>query len=218
MVGLHLYADRFSLVHRDASWNTNKQELEGNLFNWPHASRGATQKAQERAAEIDRADLDYGLFSTNDAFIKVWLPDRLTSAIDRLSTVHQSSRPDVLRSILFKHIYGAMAFEGFVDWKHQLDARRRAASASAGSSTAQFSPRRSDGIEVLGKSDTNFKFWIPAKLKQDLSLLAKADGLGISDYVRKVLVRVLLGERFFYDWQVCIGQVPTAAKNEEALQ
>ena len=188
------------------------------MFNWPHASRGATQKAQERAAEIDRADLDYGLFSTNDAFIKVWLPDRLTTAIDRLSAEHQSSRPDVLRSILFQHIYGAMAFEGFVNWKHQLDARRNAASASDGSPTALFSRQRTQSIEVLGKSDTNFKFWIPAKLKQDLSTLAKADRLGISDYVRKVLVRVLLGERFFSDWQACIGQVPTAAKNEEALQ
>jgi len=199
-------------------WNANAQVLEGNLFKWPYASRGATQKVQNATVEINHGDLNYAEFSTSDVFIKVWLPERLTHAIDRLSAEHQSSRPDVMRSILFQHIYGVIVYEGFVEWKHQQDALERETSASAEPSTAQFSRPRTQSIEVLGKSDSNFKFWVSAKLKKDLTLLAHANTLGISDYVRRVLVRVLLGERFFADWQACIGQIPIAAKNEEALQ
>ena len=192
--------------------------MEGNLFKWPYASRGATQKVQMTKVEFDLGDLSYEEFSENGVFIKVWLPDRLTNAIDRLSAEHQSSRPDVMRSILFQHIYGVMAYEGFVEWKHQQDNRANQTSASAEPMTAQFSRSRTQSIEVLGKSDSNFKFWVPSKLKQDLTLLANGNKLGISDYVRRVLVRALLGERFFTDWQACIGQIPIAAKNEEALQ
>ena len=188
------------------------------MFRWPYASRGATQKAQESAFKRDQSDLDFTLFASNDAFIKVWLPDLLSTALDRLSAKHGSSRPDVMRAILFQHIYGVTAYEDFIEWKEQLTRNRSQPSESGRAPGIKLSPSRSHSIETLGKTDTNFKFWIPAKLKQDLSTLAKADGLGISDYVRKVLVRVLLGERFFADWQNQVGQVPSAAKSEEALQ
>mgnify|MGYP003608248055 FL=1 len=188
------------------------------MFKWPYASRGATQKAEESASKVDQSDLDFTLFASNDAFIKVWLPDRLATALDRLSAKHGSSRPDVLRTILFQHIYGVTAYEDFIEWKEQLTKSRAKPSGGGHAPGIKLSPSRSHGIETLGKSDTNFKFWIPARLKQDLSTLAKADGLGISDYVRKVLVRLLLGERFFADWQNQVGQVPYSAKSEEALQ
>ena len=188
------------------------------MFRWPYALRGATQKAQVSASKVDQSDLDFTLFSSNDALIKVWLPDRLATALDRLSATHSSSRPDVLRAILFQHIYGVTAYEDFIDWKERLTRSRAQPSEGGRAPEIKLSPSRSHNVETLGKSDTNFKFWIPPRLKQDLSTLAKADGLGISDYVRKVLVRLLLGERFFADWQNQVGQVPSAAKSEEALQ
>ena len=187
------------------------------MFRWPYASRGATQKARESAVKVDQSLLDFTLFASNDAFLKVWMPERLTTALDRLSAAHGSSRPDVLRTILFQHIYGVTAYEAFVAWKDQHDANKSQAAGTVHAVGAKLSRPRTASLEMLGKSDANFKFWIPARLKHDLSTLAKADALGISDYVRKLLVRVLLGERFFADWQAHIGQVPTAAKSEEAL-
>ena len=158
--------------------------------------------------------MDFAAFADNDVYIKLWLPERLTDALDRLSAKHDSSRPDLLRRIFFVHVYGVEVFEALVEWKRRQDEvlpailmSRRRGPVMAGEPKMQFS-NRSITIEKFGKASEDFKLWLPNPLKREIELLAKADELGVSDYARKTLVRVLLGERVFLDWQMAIGEIP----------
>jgi hypothetical protein len=75
---------------------------------WPFASRGSRFLADASALHPSR--LDPQDFARNDAVIKLWLPERLLSAIDVLCDAHDASRPDVLRWLLFEHAYGRTEF------------------------------------------------------------------------------------------------------------
>lgn len=184
------------------------------MFNWPFAKRGATAKTKTSSGEMLPTDIDFEEFASNNAYIKVWLPDRLVTVINKLSANYGSSRPDVIKTILFRHVYGIAVFESFDAWKiniHQQQSRR-----SSSNDQVKFSPMRNHSMEFIGKSTENLKVWLPAKLKADVEELAATRALGVSDYVRMILVRDLLGERFFLSWQKYIGAVPQDARAEES--
>jgi hypothetical protein len=125
------------------------------------------------------------------------------------------SRPDVLRWLLFEHVYGRPAFEQLKAWKQQKDAeeeaRRQIAKSTHG---VKFSPPRGIPSEravthqLLGKSIEDFKLWLPSLLKEQLAQLARIEGQGLSDYLRKTLVRILFGEAFHHQWRKAIGKLP----------
>lgn len=180
---------------------------------WPFAKRGARIDTELQRQDLD-VPLDFSAFAVNDACVKLWLPERLTKALDRLSAEHDASRPDVLRRLFFEHVYGREAFQDLVAWKRRHDEEaRRAAQLEAEDLDMASPPRESarwHAIDRFGKASEDFKLWLPTQLQAELVKLAKADGMGLSDYLRKSLVRILLGERVFLDWQVAIGAVPDA--------
>lgn len=181
------------------------------MFKWPFASRGVTKKVLGAVSEASVSSLDFSLYMNNDAYIKVWLPDRISVGLDSLSASNQTSRPDVLRSILFRHAYGTMAYAALMKWKLDNDAAKN-------TTGFKFSPQRTSSIEFLGKSTENLKIWIPMALKNDLAQFACSDGLGISDYVRKILVREFLGECFYKNWRKHVGDVPKDIQLEESAE
>ena len=187
------------------------------MFKWPYQSRGTTQKTQENASLVAPPSLDFTLFASNDAFIKVWLPERIENVLDKLSADQKASRPDVLRAILFQHVYGVLAYEQFLEWKRLKDEREQCfyQSAVPDPGPALFSRSRSS-MEVLGKSTSNLKFWLPVALKEDLLGVAASNGLGVSDYVRLTLARVLLGEKFVAGWRRTLQDLPYGVKADEA--
>lgn len=182
------------------------------MFNWPFAKRGSTMKTRASSDQMPQVDIDFARYASNDAYIKVWLPDKLVAVLNNLSATYGSSRPDVLKTLLFRHVYGIATFEAFVSWK-RIQEQESAARAVA--SEAKFSKRRSDSIDYIGKSTENLKIWLPMLLKEDLVEQAEANALGVSDYVRMALVKSLLGDRFYTSWQRYIGAVPEEAQLEE---
>ena len=194
---------------------------------WPFAKRGSRI---EQAVMIEPpVDLpkDLAVFRENDACIKIWLPEKLSLAIQVLSDSHEMSRPDVLRSLFFEHVYGRPALEQLKAWKRKVDeeerrrregeAKRREATHDSGVS---FSLKRGPAertitAQLLGKSVEDFKLWLPGPLKTELEKLAALEGLGLSDYLRKTLVRVLLGESFHHQWRAAVGKLPEEVKRFE---
>ncbi len=71
---------------------------------WPYATRGS--RFMGDVSEISPSALEAEDFSTNAVSIKLWLPEKLVAAIDVLCDQHDASRPDVLRWILFEHVFG----------------------------------------------------------------------------------------------------------------
>ena len=183
------------------------------MFKWPFAKRGATLKAKASANAMPSVDIDFSQFAINGEYIKVWLPDRLISVLNNLSASYGTSRPDVIKTLLFRHVYGIATFEDFVAWKAAKD--QEAAASRARDGAVKFSPQRSNSIEYVGKSTENLKVWLPAKLKSDLMEQARVHSLGVSDYVRMILVKALFGERFYNSWQRYIGVVPDEVMVDE---
>ena len=195
---------------------------------WPFSKRGS------RIDEVPRQSLpvvmptDLSVFGKNDAVIKLWLPERLILALDGMSGSQSMSRPDVLRWLLFEHVYGRPALEQLKVWKVQKDTEaaeaRRVAVKRAEDSGIRFSLRREVPSErtittlLLGKSVEDFKLWLPSPLKVQLDTLAKMENLGISDYLRKTLVRILLGEIFHHQWRQAVGKLPEEVRLFESSQ
>lgn len=188
---------------------------------WPFAKRGARIDDAPVVSLPVALPNDLGVFAHNDACIKLWLPERLMQALDGMSARQGMSRPDVLRWLLFEHVFGRPALDQLNGWKRrQEEARRANAPNSPRDPNIRFSPprnvaERSVTVQLLGKSVEDFKLWLPAHLKSELEKLAVSERMGISDYLRKTLVRILLGESFYHRWQEAIGRLPNEVRQFE---
>jgi hypothetical protein len=131
--------------------------------------------------------------------------------------------------VFFEHVYGRPAFETLKAWKKQRDEEERKRREEQQRlqhdqqySGIKFSPRRSYPAErtvtaqLLGKSVEDFKLWLPSILKQELESLSLAEQLGLSDYLRKTLVRIVLGESFHHQWRKAVGKLPEEVSRFEA--
>lgn len=187
---------------------------------WPFAKRGTRIDAAPDVLLPVGLPSDLSVFGINNACIKLWLPEKLTLALDSLSASHSMSRPDVLRHLLFEHVYGRPALEQLKDWKRRKDEEDAARARAEQEPHVQFSPARAPAertitAQLLGKSVEDFKLWLPCPLKAELEALATLEELGLSDYLRKTLVRILLGESFHHKWRDAVGKLPEEVKRFE---
>ena len=70
-----------------------------------------------------------------------------------------------------------------------------------------FSTARAANAHFLGKSTENVKLTLPETLKRELEALAEQSGQPLSDYLRGVLARQLLGEGHYRRWQAELERV-----------
>lgn len=193
---------------------------------WPFSTRGSRIDAAPDSSPPALLPSELSAFGNNDAVIKLWLPEKLTTSLDSLSASQDMSRPDVLRWLLFEHVYGRPALQQLKAWKRKNDdeaaqARRHAVAQSVDSEIrlspvrAQFS-ERATSARLLGKSVEDLKLWLPSPLKKQLEFLAGMEHLGVSDYLRKSLVRILLGEAFHHQWRAAIGKIAEEVRRSES--
>ncbi len=187
---------------------------------WPFAQRGTRIDTAPARALTLLPPAELGAFAVNDATIKLWLPGKLVQGLDTLGFAHGMSRPDVLRWLLFEHVYGRPALEQLKESKRQQDA----APAQLHGEQVQYSPKVAEPSErkitaqLLGKSLEDLKLWLPGQLKTELENLARVEALGLSDYLRKTLVRILLGESFHHQWRSEVGKLPAEVQQFEQDQ
>jgi hypothetical protein len=178
---------------------------------WPFSQRGSRLDAED-SKPIKTADFNFALYATNDAYIKLWLSDKLTYSLDRLGIQHGVSRPDVLRWILFEHVYGRELFADLVQYKTALDAAKV---------EIRFSRKevpqteRAINQQYLGKATENIKLWLPMPLKTDLATLAAYSEQPLSNYLRAILVGHLFGQEFFRQWQDALETLNQEAQVQE---
>jgi hypothetical protein len=179
-------------------------------MHWPFASRGA--RASTVAGSNGVPALDYASFTTNDAYVTVWLPQRLLDALDVVSAETDTSRPDVIRALLFEHLHGRAELVRLHVW-----ARNRPPEPEPEIKFAEKRPPidRRANVQMLGKSAVDMKLWMPTPLKVSLVSHSKAQGLGLSDGIRKILVLELLGAQFHERWQAAVGLVPAHYREME---
>ena len=188
---------------------------------WPFSSRGS----QYGTVAPEPKNLpNFKDFEKSDANLKVWLPQILVDRVNWLSKDRDVSRPDVIRALLFEHLYGRVAYEALV--RHVADKRAEDALALARQKPpATDRPPRWDFVSVdrdiqrstsrgtqidlehIGKSVDDIDVALSRQLKIDLSALAMKYRLSPSSYVRKMLVLQLLGEQVHTTWQDAVGAI-----------
>ena len=189
---------------------------------WPFSSRGS----QGGTVAPHPQDLpNFKDFEKADAALKVWLPQILSDRINWLSQTRDVTRPDVIRALLFEHLYGRVAYEAFVRSVGQkraeveLKLARERLLASSGSNDLARGFHSGDikqsasrytqiDLQHLGKSVEDIDVSLPWQLKFDLEAIAQMHRLSASGYVRKMLVLQLLGERVHKTWQDAVGAIP----------
>ena len=188
---------------------------------WPFSSRGS----QYGTIAPQPQDLpNFKDFEKTDVSLKVWLPQVLSDRVNWLSKAREVSRPDVIRALLFEHLYGRVAYEAFVKYAAQkraeveLKLARQNLSATDGpydlvrgfkSVEVLLSTSRNTQIDLqhLGKSVDDIHVSLPLQLKLDLEAIGHMHRLSASGYVRKMLVLQLLGERVHRTWQDAVGAI-----------
>jgi len=104
---------------------------------WPYKTRGSRFLGDIKEAFPSRlTDTD---FRINAVAIKLWLPEKLLAALDVLCDIHEASRPDVLRALLFAHAFGQ------VELAHLI--RRATTSAEPSAPHVMRSPARAFGAD-----------------------------------------------------------------------
>ena len=188
---------------------------------WPFSSRSS----QYGTIAPQPQDLpNFKDFEKTDALLKVWLPQVLSDRVNWLSKARDVSRPDVIRALLFEHLYGRVAYEAFVNYaarnraEVELKLARQKLSVTGGpddlapgfhSGDVKLSASRYTQIDLehLGKSVDDIDVSLPWQLKFDLEAVAQMHRLSASGYVRKMLVLQLLGERVHRTWQDAVGAI-----------
>lgn len=188
---------------------------------WPFSSRGS----QYGTIAPEPKDLpNFKDFEKTDAALKVWLPQILVDRVNWLSKERDVSRPDIIRALLFEHLYGRVAYEALA--KFAVEKRTEASLALArrtlpvtglqsdiaapfhGRDIMQSTRRETQiDLEHIGKSVDDIDVKLPRQLKIDLEAIARKHSLSASSYVRKMLVLQLLGEPVHTTWQDAVGAI-----------
>lgn len=139
------------------------------------------RKGQEH--NIALTGRDFYWLGENDAFLKVRLSEDQEQMVDEICSFLDISASDFIRQVLFIHLYGRYDLLGLLE--RQLPALQE------GRSVIISAPPEETPGRPLNKAD--IKVWLPRVMKNDLTFLAKKEGMTLSKYTRTVIVTHLTG-------------------------
>lgn len=132
---------------------------------------------------------DMSALDRQDVAIKIWLPDQLARTLKWVSDYEGESQSSWVRDRLIDYVYGRVA---------QLAKKIREKAVADDIRFSRQAVDRSTGrwiykVPQLGKNTVAFKVWINQQMRNDLEVLARHAGVGLSPFVREVIVGDLLG-------------------------
>lgn len=144
-------------------------------------------KQQRVAYKVNMTGKDYSDMPQNNVTLKVWLPESVETQLGELTSYLNTSLSDLIRQILFQHLYGRYDLIGLVE-RQKFDPEKpyegvRFSVSSAAPSATQPTPKKVAGVKVF----------IPERMRKDLDILAGAKYQTISEYVRLVILNHLFG-------------------------
>lgn len=150
---------------------------------------------------------DLSRLDAHEVAIKIWLPELIARTLKWVADYEGVGQSSWVRERLFGYLYGRAAL---------LAQRIRAERAGFDGPRFSRSPvDRSTGrwvykVPQLGKNTIAFKVWVSQRMRDDLEILAKHAGVGLSPFVREAIVGDLLGRGSLPERPEIMG-MPTAA-------
>lgn len=188
---------------------------------WPFSNSSSRVVASAQELKIE---VDFELFEKNTHQLDVTLSEDIWELIEWLSITTNSTYIDVIRALLFKALYGHIAYEQLIqhcnkkdladNWqrlsareiKDLADNRPRFSAREIKDlpdNRLRFSARETTVADIrhTGKSNVNRKLSMPQRMWIDLDRQAVKAQMEPSRYVRNLLIRVLQGEIKYNHWQ-----------------
>jgi len=124
-------------------------------------------------------------------FVKIWLPEEVAQTMKWVADYEGVSQSAWMRARLVAYVYGSVAMlvqkirEDRVSPFDRPMFARKGVDRSAG--------RWVYKVPQLGKSTVAFKLWVSRQIRDDLEILAKHAGLGLSAFLREAVIGELYG-------------------------
>lgn len=150
--------------------------------------------SQSVTYHVNLSGRDYDQLSECDTALKFWLPESVEKKIDEMCSFQDTCASDVVRQILFIHLYGRYDLFGLVERQiltFHLNKEHRIKYCAVRIDDPLCD--NSSFHEPIEKSIADFKVWIPAKMRADIQALAQITGKKPSLYVRQVIITHLFG-------------------------
>lgn len=176
-------------------------------------SRNQKSPAQERMQDqkqfnISMTGRDFGDLFTCSVALKVWLPESTEKQLEEISAFLEISLSDLLRQILFVHLYGRYDFIGYVErelhtFKEPEDVHHRIKFCLdmpwhhfEAEDAADYERKLEEWLQSqppIEKQVAATKVFLPERMKADLTALAEKKLIPVSEYCRGVIVSHLMG-------------------------
>ena len=159
---------------------------------------------------------DFSDFRWHNAALKFWLPEPAEQALVEFCGIADQSLSEWLRQFFAVYAYGLYALSVmhehcpglFRDQMGPLYSKRTLESPPPGKKRVY-----TYWVPELGKNVVPIKVWIPARMKNDLQILADYAGLPLSQLVREIVISRLLGHGTLPARPILTHAEPTTAED-----
>lgn len=153
---------------------------------------------------------DLSRLEGREVAIKIWLPEQVAQTLKWAADYEGVSQSNWVRARLTAYVYGRVAVLA-------MKIRAQRAEQHPPIMFSRSPVDRGAGrwiykVPQLGKSTIAFKLWISQQMRDDLEILAKHAGVGLSPFVREAIVGELLGRGSLPERPEIMGS-PTDAAN-----
>ena len=161
---------------------------------------------------------DLSSLDKREAAIKIWLPELVARTLRWAADYEGVSQSNWVRARLTAYVYGRIAVLALQIRAPQAECdppimfSRSAVDRGAG--------RWVYKVPQLGKNTIAFKVWVSQQMRNDLEILAKHAGVGLSPFVREAIVGDLLGRGSLPERPEIMGSptdAATAWERDEAV-
>lgn len=153
-----------------------------------------------------------------DVALKFWLPEYVERMIDRMCSFQDTSASDLIRQILFIHLYGRYDLFGLIERQDQTYNLQTREKAMYSLCPEKLSPEQEAAKDLERRKTQNIadvKVWVPAKMKNDIKQLAQKVEKKPSVYVRELIITHLFGH--MPPDGISVVESPPKGFNEEAF-
>ncbi|MDI1271170.1 MAG: hypothetical protein PSV40_18955 [Polaromonas sp.] len=173
----------------------------------PIAVKPVSERSQAEEGMLAQVP-DLSSLDGQQVAIKIWLPELVARTLKWAADYEGVSQSNWVRARLTAYVYGRVAVlaqrirAGRAESEPAIMFSRSAVDRGAG--------RWVYKVPQLGKNTVAFKVWISQQMRNDLDILARHAGVGLSPFVREAIVGDLLGRGSLPERPGIMGQ-PTAA-------
>lgn len=182
------------------------RDVEEEANSRPEIEVAAASPRDQTAEQLLAHVPDMDALAGREMAIKIWLPELVARTLKWVADYEGVSQSNWMRERLLGYLYGQVAVLA-----RQIRARRGGSALFSRGRVDRTAGRWVYKVPQLGKNTVAFKVWISQQMRDDLGVLAKHAGVGLSPFLREAIVGELLGRGSLPERPEIVGMATDAA-------